>query len=421
MNQTSFASKIHYVLILCFVFTMPFSFGDVQLNNFIIILLGINWVWYLIISKREGKSRFSGMMVLFISVFLMNLLGMVRTDNWHQAFFDLEKKVSLLIFPIMLYYSAKPDKTKVNIILIVFVISCLLTALTCLTIATYHYLLRGDSSFYFYHKLSGIAGMHAAYLAMYFCFSLAILANFRFEGLSQLIIRNSVLYYCSLALLIVSVFLLAGRTHIVLVILGGVGYFAFKINQKFGIWRSMAAATALGVLFIGIVMLFPVNRERFREAFNYGDEFDAGKRWGERQMRLLIWDCAFKLFMAHPVIGVGTGDTQDELQDCYIENEYTPLTYSDSTRFNAHNQFLETVIEFGCVGLIIFLTNFYFSIKLAFKERNSLYLIFVVLFILSCITESLLERRSGIVFFAFFNSFLFFTHTDDSKVNKPTK
>src|SRR5437879_11169869 len=114
-------TKLHYPLLICFVFTMPFSFRDVQLNNFLIILLVVNSILLL---KNENRGRINTMVILFISVYFIHLFGMMKTDNWHQAFFDLEKKISILIFPIVLFYSPKLNLKEITSILLTFAWSC---------------------------------------------------------------------------------------------------------------------------------------------------------------------------------------------------------------------------------------------------------------------------------------------------------
>jgi O-antigen ligase len=214
---------------------------------------------------------------------------------------------------------------------------------------------------------------------------------------------------------------LAGRTHIIFLIFGFVIYLALRIKRKYGIFKSTFAAFLIGVFLIIVAFLFPANREKFKEAFNYGNEYGVDKKWGDKQIRFLIWDCALKLVRANILFGVGTGDTQDELQSCYIRNDYYTLTFFENTKFNAHNQFLEIFIEFGFWGLAVFVINLYCSTIFAVKNKEWLYFVFIILFAVSCLTESLLERRNGIVFFAFFNSFLLLynqkTLITDSKLN----
>ena len=107
--------------------------------------------------------------------------------------------------------------------------------------------------------------MHASYLAMYFCFAIAILLYSRFEGSDYVLFKNSTYYYSSLIILVFSIFLLAGRTHISFLILGAIAYALFRINRKHNLGKSIIAATAVGVFFVIIAMLFPANRERFKD------------------------------------------------------------------------------------------------------------------------------------------------------------
>jgi O-antigen ligase len=407
--------KIYYLLLVCLVFTLPFSFVGVQISNILIVLLALSSIVWCAFSAKNENVKPSGMMLLFISGFFIHIIGLLWTDNWHEAFFELEKKVSLLIFPIVIFYSPRLNSKEATLVFFSFAMSCLVAALACFIVATYNYLYNGDSSLFFYHELSGIVGMDAAYLSMYFCFAIAILFKLRWSEFNHIVIFNSVLYSSAIILLFVSVFFLASRAQILILMTGMVGVLVFVVKRKYGTILSILGAIAVSIILIGIAALVPINRERFKEAFNLGEEFDTGKRWGEQQMRLLIWDCSFKLIKAHPANGVGTGDTQDELQECYIENKYTSLTYFD-IRFNAHNQFLETAIGLGIMGFLVLLANFYFTFVYALKNKKVLYMIFVLIFAISCLTESLLERRSGIVFFAFFNSFFFFHWTKDGEI-----
>jgi O-antigen ligase len=122
-----------------------------------------------------------------------------------------------------------------------------------------------------------------------------------------------------------------------------------------------------------------------------------------------MWTCTFELIRGQPLRGVGSGDNLDELHQCYTDHKFTTLTYleGEGVRFNAHNQFLEITLALGMVGLLIFLISLLAPLLYGFREKQFLYAAFLLLFITSCLTESLLERQSGCVFFGFFNTFLF--------------
>jgi O-antigen ligase len=180
--------------------------------------------------------------------------------------------------------------------------------------------------------------------------------------------------------------------------------YRFRLHRK--PIMLMATSFVLIGLMLGLILLSPKNRERFKEAINYKNEYALSKKWGEKQMRFLMWSSATDLIKEKPLFGFGTGDVQDELEKHYVEHDYVSLTYWKNTRFNAHNQFMETALALGIIGLLVFVIGMIFGLKEAIRNKNKLYIVFVILFLGSCLTESMLERQNGIVFFAFFNSML---------------
>ncbi len=72
---------------------------------------------------------------------------------------------------------------------------------------------------------------------------------------------------------------------------------------------------------------------------------------------------------------------------------------------HAHNIFTK-FCKGGIIGLLILL-GFVFAIFEAVKSMNTLYLLFIFVFILSGLTESFLLLNTGVLFFAFFNTILF--------------
>lgn len=401
--------KIHHLLLVCLVGSMPFNIKGVNLTGFVIISLVFVFILSLLFSRDGVSKNVSGMgVLLFISFYFIHLLGLFKTDNYSEAFFELQKKLSILIFPVVLYYSPRLSYREIKTVVLTFVISSTLVCLFCFCTAAYHFFINGDASYFFYQDFSGIVGMHAAYLSMYLSFSVVILLYVYYGEIKDLSPANKFIFYSVIGSLLLSIFLLAGRTQIILLIIGAVVYFTFLLFEKYGFIKSIFGGILIGATILATAFLFPVNRERFKEAINYNNQYSLDKKWGEQQMKYLIWTGAWGLIKSQPITGVGIGDTQDELQRYYLDHRYTSLTYWANTRFNAHNQFLETTITLGVGGGLLFLCSIFFSIRYGWKEKRFLYLTFVILFSFSCLTESLLERQNGIVFYAFFNSFLFF-------------
>jgi O-antigen ligase len=154
--------------------------------------------------------------------------------------------------------------------------------------------------------------------------------------------------------------------------------------------------------------LNPVTRMKINEAFDPNSviQLDSDqsmeRTWGGKALRVAIWKCAWDVVKLNPVWGVGTGDVQDNLQESYRINKFDFAYLYNS--YNAHNQFLETMLALGVIGLLLLLCSFILPLQWAFKNQNGLYLIFIIFIAANCLTESLFERQKGIVFYAFFNA-----------------
>ena len=70
-------------------------------------------------------------------------------------------------------------------------------------------------------------------------------------------------------------------------------------------------------------------------------------------------------------------------------------------QYNPHNQFLQTALEIGIVGLLLLLTLFGSTLRFAWKHRNYALLIMTACLVFNALFESMFQRQSGIVFFSF--------------------
>jgi O-antigen ligase len=84
-------------------------------------------------------------------------------------------------------------------------------------------------------------------------------------------------------------------------------------------------------------------------------------------------------------------------------------------RLNAHNQFIQTFITLGVLGAALLAAMFLVPAVLGFRKEAWIYLTFLTVTGISMLFESMLETQAGVVFYAFFNTFLFaMSHADPS-------
>lgn len=120
-------------------------------------------------------------------------------------------------------------------------------------------------------------------------------------------------------------------------------------------------------------------------------------------VRLVMWTVSAQEFAKHPV-GVGTGNIDDHLSwrlASYGQYEMARQDEKHSIRYNPHNQYLQTGLEVGIIGLLVFLLIIISSIFFAWRHKNWILLILAANLAFNSIFESMLQRESGIVFYTF--------------------
>ncbi|MEM6963283.1 MAG: hypothetical protein AAF573_00870, partial [Bacteroidota bacterium] len=103
-------------------------------------------------------------------------------------------------------------------------------------------------------------------------------------------------------------------------------------------------------------------------------------------------------------LGVGTGDIQDELNKIYQKrNLQTELQYNQNT----HNQYLQTTATLGILGGTWLLVLYFLPFYQAFRHKDYLYCLFILLILLAFLTESILQTQRGTMLVGFFHSLFF--------------
>ena len=119
----------------------------------------------------------------------------------------------------------------------------------------------------------------------------------------------------------------------------------------------------------------------------------------------------------NPLVGVGTGDISNAFDDYY---ERTDSKLTEENRLRSHNQYLAITVAFGVLGLVWFLFALLYPVAADKRNRNYLYVIFLLIMMLSMFTEDTLETQIGVTLFAFFNSFLVFGNGNIPSKDKDT-
>ncbi len=142
----------------------------------------------------------------------------------------------------------------------------------------------------------------------------------------------------------------------------------------------------------------------------YDNYRQTGNPTGSSMMqRLEYWKASLGIIERNWLTGVGTGDMNIAFEQEYLRM-HTKL--APDQRWRSHNQFLSIFVGFGVFGLVWFLFAIFYP-PIALKRFDDFfYLVFILIALLSMMTEDTIESQMGVTFFAFFYSFFLFARRE---------
>jgi O-antigen ligase len=402
MNLSSLKYKANYYILILLVFVIPL---ERRLAPPLIILLLITSLFNNRFNQLRGKN-----ILLFTSIYLLYLFGLLYSSNLDCGLNDLVGKLSLFVFPIIFFISNINFNSKLDVILRSFVEGVLVSGIISVFVSIVKFYYTLDASWFFYANVS--AFLHSSYFAMYASFAILIIYYFVFKDALQTkkstLIKLIQLLF--LSLLIILSCSKAGLLSLLFIHFGAIGYWLIKR-------KAYLKGSLVFVVFFCLLSLFYFQsstlKNRVDEVFSVSSSGDTSSG-SSTAVRIDIWKASIDLIKKKPFFGYGTGDVENILVEKYKQEGLSVIA---EKKLNAHNQFLQTSIAIGLVGTLVLILIFIIPLFYAVRDRKYMYVFFILLIILNLLSESMLERQMGVVFYAFFNS-LFFVAYFDSLSNK---
>ena len=177
--------------------------------------------------------------------------------------------------------------------------------------------------------------------------------------------------------------------------------------------QGLVSLLAVAILIVGMMQYAPVTMQRIQNTIAVlgSDSSSLDKASVESTTaRLFVWPVAVELIQENFFLGVGTGDVKDQLVKKYeAKNLEGPVKY----RLNAHNQYLQSFVALGLLGFTSLAACLLMALFSSWKRSNLVYTAFLLIIIVNCLTESILEVQAGVVFYAFFNSLFMFRYAEE--------
>lgn len=385
--------------LLFLVMALPFAVRVVPL---FIVLIAVAVVGLRMQQGRGAWRRpsLSSVMPWMAMFYLLHVLGMAWTSNTAFGLFDLEVKVSFLLFPVLLWLLPSNARPNVNAVWKGFTWVNAAAVLICLVAACWRFgqewVMREQGALpdgapwtnHFFESRFALF-LHPSYMAMHLCFALAVL-QFGAIGLGQRV------QWTLSATLVLGVILCNSKMG--LLTLAAVIALAVSRAWKDAVMRRrLLLLSGIGLLLFGVLFIaFPTVSGKFTQALNATGAIDPTSDQSSA-LRRMAWDAATELFQGQPLTGVGTGDIKDELIDLYRVKGYV---HAEAKRMNAHSQFLQSAAALGVPGLVALLGMVLLPLVRAGRRGDMLALAFGLIILFNWSVESMAEVQAGVLFAA---------------------
>lgn len=389
-----FLKKGSIISLLLMVFTLPLN---MFLNNlFLTIFLGLFGIYCILNSKKDElinvKQNAINILIICFPVFIL-IFGMTYSPELNQVLKEFGRLIPLLIFTIFLFLNKPFFQDILKYMLYGLVLGCVISASIC-WIGSILEIFQSNLSIsalfskeFANHNLSDKIGIHTPYLALFVNTSLGFCIYSLYDN-------NRVVHkkYVLLIMLYLTIFLfnLMARNAIICFILFGI---LFLIWSK----RFKVLVGFLGVLSLLSVYTFTTEKNFLRDRFFRSiNVFENETIFSKKDSRLDRLNASFEVFKQFPLIGPGAANEDKYRREQYFINRDSEAF---NENYNAHNQFMEYLSTYGIIGGIGYLLMFFTLFKIVTNKRSYFLLFLVSIFFIANLTESLLERTWGIVYY----------------------
>lgn len=327
---------------------------------------------------KENKINF-----LIIVFFLIYLVNVILIQDYNSPDFSTVERFLPFIFIPILMASVKIDNAIYFLML-----SALFICIYLFSIAVLNLILLHNIEYLSFSEFSDI--YHPVYLSYLVFFSICYL---------QLYYPHRDKYIIELFLFVSLVFL---GSKLVLIIALPL-YFLVLFKSK----KSQISFLFFLIAFFVIVSLFKPIRDRFSDVLEIQDitilqedkiNNPNDPRINGLTLRLILWREAIKTIEGASELVFGNGVSKFKRDDLRIRMDNLGFKYQ--SKFNPHNQYINTFWETGLLGLLCLILILAESFKMSrIDVQNKLLLIFVIFFILSMLSESIFGRVRGIYIF----------------------
>lgn len=373
---------------------LPLSPALMSIGQAVLVL---NWIAEAQFATKWQSIKNNYYLLSFLAIFAIHVIGLLYTSNYEYAFKDLKIKLPLLVFPIIMA-SIKPITwTELKIVLYFLIASVFVSSLYSLSI----YIAIDNANVDTLRNISPIIS-HIR-LSLIICVSFFAIVYLIYKSDKEITSVFNILLMLLAAWFFVFIGILGARAGYLALFVCIVILLIYQISTAKK-WNWIFILLLFTILLPLLMYKFvPSVSQRINEAKNEVNHYNAGGNPSGHSItqRFEYWKIAKCIFMNNLFIGVGTGDIDDEFKSYYASNK-TPV--KKDFQFRTHNQYFTILSTFGIIGFIFFITAFLYPYLKGIEPYSFLPTIFLIITLLSMLTEDTLETQAGATFVSFFFS-----------------
>jgi|LakMenE01Jun11ns_1017448.scaffolds.fasta_scaffold9958751_3 O-antigen ligase len=362
-------------------------------------VLVLNWIIEAEFAVKWDSIKKNYYLQAFLGIFTIHILGLFYTSNFGYAINDLKIKLPLLIFPIIIASTKQLTWVELRFILYCLIVSVFASSIYSLIIYSSTDIGNVDTL----RNISPIIS-HIR-LSLIICMSLFAIIHLILKSGKKISSALNIVLILIATWFFIFIGILGARAGYLALLSCSVVIFIYQIvaTKKWNIVIILISATI--ILPILMYKYVPSVSQRISEVRNEINQYkDGGNPSGHSiTQRFEYWKIAKHIFVSNPIIGVGTGDINDEYK-LYYEIHDTPI--KKEFQFRAHNQYFTILSTFGILGFAIFIFAFILPYFKGIQKYSLLPTVFIIITMLSMLTEDTLETQAGATFVSFFFSIL---------------
>ena len=371
-------SQVDWIWSLIFFWAIP---GVTWVAVFFPILLIFAWR-----EKRYQlfKSKWDILSWTMLGIFLWMLVGVFQSDPAHLPLKLLEQKLTWLVMPLLVFLV--PAQLCKDHAIRLFSCGVALAALMMLGQAAFHQMSHVEGHIWtgsnFTHPF------HRSYWAAYAFFGALYFLN---EALTQ----RKVIFWITGVWLMTTVFLSESKAGTIMVLVLLPLFVIIKGMSHFNVSKSKVVVMGLLLMLTLVLSIawIPQLNYRFQSAAKGVTEM----KWEHNpsdestQARMLMWRAAWECWKDAPIAGHGLADANFEMKEWNIAKDNKGVAES---ALNAHNQFLQLMVQGGIIALGLFL---FWLVILLQKSTQEWLRWWWAIVVLSLLFEAFFETRLGLV------------------------